>query len=297
VRIRFVCRPVLLSKFWNFGANIMGIGILDFVSRNVDNLLVGSLLGVSALGHYNMAYQLMRMPELVVAGPVCMSLFPLLSRLSGDITTFRKDALFYMGLIVAVIMPVFAGLAVVSDLAIDVVLGEKWRATVPVLVLLGPAGVGVCIYSLFGTVLYAKGKPHLQLRLSLLIACGIAVGVLVGSTNGISGVAGGVSVAMLIAAPFYLVVVGRELQCSPFTILARFSPSAIATLMMVAAALIARAALPATAEPVLLVTVAAMGALVYLGAFCLLGGDQTRQAYILLTTSQKLKALKSSAGL
>jgi hypothetical protein len=25
-----------------------------------------------------MAYQLMRMPELVVAGPVCMSLFPLL---------------------------------------------------------------------------------------------------------------------------------------------------------------------------------------------------------------------------
>lgn len=295
VRIRFVCRPILLQKFWNFGANVMGVGVLDFVSRNVDSLIIGAILGVAALGNYTMGYQIMRMPELVIAGPVCMSLYPALSRISDDIDAFRHDALAYIGFVATMILPIFAGLATVADLAIDAVLGEKWRPTVPALIWLAPAGVAFCTYALFGVMFFAKGKAHLQLRMSMLTAVGIAVGVLVGTLGGIRGVAMGVTLAMLVAAPAYMTVLGREMACSPLTILARFRTPALATLAMVASVLATRAALSALPGFVLLITAVATGVVVYAGASVLLAGKELREQVNLFMASRRAKPVESPA--
>jgi len=297
VRIRLVCRPVLLAKFWNFGANVMGVGVLDFVSRNIDNLLVGAFLGIAALGHYSMAYQIMRMPELVIAGPVCMSLYPALCAVADDVVLFRRDALAYIGLVASVILPIFAGLAAVADLAIGTVLGEKWRAAEPVLVWLGPAGVAFCAYAVFGTILYAKGKAHLQLRLSLIIAWCTALGVLVGSVLGIAGVAIGVTLAMLIAAPFYLKFVGRELEASPLHVLSRFRSPALATLAMVASVLAGRAAFQSLPGPVLLVAVIMMGGVVYAGALAFLDGKEITAQMRLFIASRRARGAVTADSL
>src|SRR5439155_15010723 len=52
------------------GAGFAGFNIFNFLSRNLDNILVGRFLGETALGYYSRAYNLMLVPLSQVTNPL-----------------------------------------------------------------------------------------------------------------------------------------------------------------------------------------------------------------------------------
>ncbi len=67
-----------------FGGNLTASNMLNYFSRNLDNILIGRVLGSSPLGIYSKAYGLLMLPIAQINGPMSSVLLPGLSRLQND---------------------------------------------------------------------------------------------------------------------------------------------------------------------------------------------------------------------
>ena len=57
-------------SLFGFSASVVGGGLVNYATRNADNMLIGGVLGVKALGYYSMAYTLVILPGQTVGGLV-----------------------------------------------------------------------------------------------------------------------------------------------------------------------------------------------------------------------------------
>jgi PST family polysaccharide transporter len=135
-------------------------------------------------------------------------------------------------------------LALIADLAVEVVLGPAWAATGPILALLAPAGFFLCVYSFMGAVLMGLGRSEYQFRLILLSGVCLALGVILGGSYGGEGVACGFSFGAALAVPFYLYAFSRQLGIPVAQIVRETSAPLVATLAMAVGVLALERALP-----------------------------------------------------
>ena len=61
-----------------FGGDIMGFDIINYFSRNLDNILIGRFIGAGALGFYSKAYALLTLPLLQINSPISAVAIPAL---------------------------------------------------------------------------------------------------------------------------------------------------------------------------------------------------------------------------
>src|SRR5262249_9356431 len=59
---KLVFKPALLAPYLGFGFHAAGANLLDFATRYAPTMIIGPLLGISVLGHYSMANQIIRVP-------------------------------------------------------------------------------------------------------------------------------------------------------------------------------------------------------------------------------------------
>lgn len=231
-RPSFICRPSLAWPYLGFGLNSVGANLADFVNKNLPTVLIGGLIGVTAAGHYAMAYQIVRVPELVISGPLYLSIFAAVARWGEDRAGAAPLAVAGLRGVITVLAPLFCGLALVSSLAVKLVLGPAWAETAPILALLTPAGFFLCVYSFIGAILMGLGRSEQQFRLILLSGGFLCVGTLLGARHGGEGVAAGFSLGAALAAPAYLFVLSKQLAISVAAILREALAPVVATLAM-----------------------------------------------------------------
>src|SRR5262249_15914422 len=73
-----------------FGGPVTGFTVMNYFSRNLDNLLIGRLWGSVQLGFYARAYQLLLLPLDWILEPLSSVAIPALSRLNGSPTRYRE---------------------------------------------------------------------------------------------------------------------------------------------------------------------------------------------------------------
>jgi O-antigen/teichoic acid export membrane protein len=231
-RPTFVCRIELARPFLRFGVNSAAANLSDIIGRSLPPLVVGGTLGVTPLGHYSMAYQLTRVAELVISGPVSLSMLTAVSR-TTDRETARSLVLRSLRIMVTALAFLFCGLALTADLATGLLLGPRWADTAPVLAALAPAGFLICLYSFMGAVLLGLGNSARQLTLSFLCGVAIFLGSVAGAQFDIVGVATGVSLGAAALVPVYIHSLARELRISAMSIMAGIvTPPAAAAVMI-----------------------------------------------------------------
>ena len=239
-RPAFVCRPSLARDLLRFGLHNVGADIAALIGRNAPALVIGATLGVVAVGHYSMAYNLVRIPDLVLSGPLYLATFTAVSAVAAAKGGAAPMCLRTLRMVSTVMAPLFCGLALVSDLVIQAYLGPKWHGTAAELAILSVAGFFLCQYALMGAVLMGLGRSDLQFRLSLLGAGGMVVGAVVGQHFGLSAAAAGVSAGAAVVFPFYFATVARQLNIGVGTTLANIGRPLIATAVMALAVLAIR---------------------------------------------------------
>ena len=265
VRIALVFRWRQARDLARFGAHTIGATLADFVSRNVDNLIVGGVLGTTALGFYAMAYQLIRAPDMLVSGPLYLYVFTAVSRVAHEASprALQDLAASALRLGAAVFAPLFCGLALTADLAVPMLLGEKWVGAVAPLQWLAGAGFFFCLCAIMATTLMGLGRTDLQLRLSLVLGGATIAIVAVAARFGVTAVSAGLAVGIGLVCALYVAGLARGLAMPPARLLAALGPAAAGSAAMAALLLGLRLGLrglPAGGELALLV---AAGGLAY----------------------------------
>jgi len=84
-RIDFFDIRKSMKKIWSFSSYQLGFNIINYFSRNLDNLLTGYFFGSKALGYYDKAYRLMRYPVDSLSSVISPAMQPILSDHQNDV--------------------------------------------------------------------------------------------------------------------------------------------------------------------------------------------------------------------
>lgn len=166
-------REILLFAFPLTIANFAG-----FASRKWDNLILSRLYGATALGHYNLAYNLADVPATQLGEPIADVLLPSFSRLPRE----QHEAALVRAISVTslVVFPLAIGLGAVAETAVSALLRPAWAPVGPMLAILVGMSVTRPIASIAGSYLLAQGRawPLIGLTTGHLILVGASLSIL-----------------------------------------------------------------------------------------------------------------------
>lgn len=172
-----------------FAFNVYSHFAFVYLTRNTDNLLVGSRFGARALGFYKKAYDLFVLPEAQLMAPVSSVVVGTLSRVAGDRDKYLSYLLGAISVLALFGMGIGADIALTGSNIIRFLLGSGWEEAGRIFALFGP-GIGVgLIYYTHGWIHLSIGRPERWFRWGLVeFACTVSLFVL-GLRWGPSGVA------------------------------------------------------------------------------------------------------------
>ncbi|MDB5459798.1 MAG: polysaccharide transporter, family [Caulobacteraceae bacterium] len=204
----------LLKPVLHLSTPLLGANLLAYLSRSLDNLLIGLCIGPKPLGFYATAYQVVQIPEYALGASVRTTALPAIARAASDrgaAADIYVNALRTMSLVAT---PVVIGCSLQADALVRLVLGPAWAPAAPLVAILAPLGLVHSYFQLNTAVLLGFGEARTQLRMSILTSvCGL-VGIVAGFGWGPRGVALGYALGTLFAAGPYSLSVLRVLGAS-----------------------------------------------------------------------------------
>lgn len=201
-----------VRELWSFARGLTGYNILDFWSRNADNLLLARFASQADLGNYNRAYTLMKLPVIQMNTMMTRVLFPALTRLRDDRPRLGRAWLRALAASTAVVAPVSIGMAVAAPAMVEVLFGRRWLGMVTLLELLAASALPQTLTTTVGGLLRATGATTALFRLGVLTSVMSLAAMLIGLPWGAVGVATALTVKfyleVLVSLPVCLRQVG-----------------------------------------------------------------------------------------
>ena len=203
-----------LHELLTFGADLSFFNVLNYITRNLDNVLIGRYRGTIELGLYTRAYSLLMLPLKQLNSPIMRVAVPTLAGLRNQPDRFR--AYFRSALVgLAVIgMPSVVVLAVLSNEIVSILLGSAYAGTAPIFRLLAIAGVAQVVANTNGWLFVASARTRQMAHWGLISAPVIVAAFLIGLPDGAIGVARAYAIATLILIPpgFWLATRGTPVS-------------------------------------------------------------------------------------
>jgi O-antigen/teichoic acid export membrane protein len=188
-RTRHSIRPLLRlddHALGHFGVRVLSGNLLNWSLQNIDNVSIGRVFGVVALGLYNRAYMLLMVPIVAVVAVVQAVLFSAAARAQESPAALRQLYLDSLRGVALVLMPLFAGVAVIPDVVMEGLYGSRWLAAAP---LLTPLAVSLTFYAIMALstpVLQAAGRLNEELVRQFLSALIMVFALLVAGRISVS---------------------------------------------------------------------------------------------------------------
>ncbi len=261
-----------IRSMLHFGLNTTGFGIVNYFSRNLDNVLLGRFYGSGVLGLYSRAYQILLMPISYIRIPLTLVAMPAMSRLQDNPARFRAYYTKLTSLLAFVSMPLMVFLAVCSDNIVLILLGEQWSEAGILFKIMAITGFIQTVATTWGLVLLSTGRANRYFRWGVINGILTITSFFVGLPWGARGV------AIAYATLTYLILFPSLLYCfkgTPVSIAtfmrAIWRPS-LASIFMVVVILRAYAALSGRSDIVVIAACLAVGLVVYGFTFLVIPG-------------------------
>lgn len=163
-------------ELFNFGFFNLMDAVLWTATPRLFGFLVGYFHGVSAAGLLNIAFRINDTLSGIIAAVTHRIAFPYFSRIAHQPQLLREAYGKGTRLTFVIAAPAFAGLALVGNQVIELILGAQWAAAAPALAV-------IAFFSLFNfsrllsqPAIKALGRPSLLLWLHAVGLCYIAIG-------------------------------------------------------------------------------------------------------------------------
>ncbi|EDM69922.1 hypothetical protein RAZWK3B_00195 [Roseobacter sp. AzwK-3b] len=183
-----------------FGGGVFLAQLMSNTAQRVDNLIITSTMGPTALGYYSRAYSLMELSNKLIGSIFQETLFSGFSKKRRETQRSSPVAAFFMAHAFAafLIIPISALMWLLAEEIIWILLGPDWANAVPVLKILSLGMFFRLGYKVSGALLLAEGTVYRLAVINLFYAALVATGALIGTRWGLTGVACGVFGALVI---------------------------------------------------------------------------------------------------
>lgn len=200
-RPRAAPRLSSVKSMLGFGGNVTGTYIVSYFREQAHYLIIGRLLGASALGFFVMAFRIMLLPLRRITSKMSQVAFPTFSAISDDKRRVRRGFTQMTNKIALASFPAMAGLFLVAPEAVSVVLGEKWRPCIFLLQVLALTGALESVTAAVWTIFRSQGRADLQFRYEVVSTIVVVGAYVIGLRWGIKGIAVAYTIAQSILIP------------------------------------------------------------------------------------------------
>lgn len=167
-----------LGRFLRFGGHTFGGSLINYISSNADNVVLGRYASAADVGIYGRMYQLFSLPMQQLAAPLTRVALPILASLNEAperYLAFLKRAQLCLAY---VFVFTFTVLAVAAPGVVKLVLGDGWEGGTAVLQMLAIGGIFQGLGYVYYWIFLSRARMDIQFRLGL-VSRAIMVGAIV----------------------------------------------------------------------------------------------------------------------
>jgi O-antigen/teichoic acid export membrane protein len=166
-RPRFKFEKEKAAELIRYGRWLFGSGILIFLVTQGDDIFVGKILGVTALGFYQMAYLLSNLPATEITHVISQVTFPAYAKLQDNLPRLKTAYTEVVQVTLLVSFPIAGAIFTLGPDFTQIFLGNHWLPMVPALQVLVIAGLIRSTGSLTGPLFQALGRPDQGTKLQI----------------------------------------------------------------------------------------------------------------------------------
>lgn len=175
------------KHLYKMGLYQTGAQILDFLSNQLDIIIIGKLMGPSDLGVYNLIKQLILRPFSFLSPVVQNVAIPILSKIKNDIEIFNKNYLQVLNIVSFIAFPLYALIAIFAEEILWILYGKAYvDAALPLQIL--------CVW---GAVCSMLGSASVLVVVTGKTNLGFNWTIFRGLTNPLFIIAGGMYAAVI----------------------------------------------------------------------------------------------------
>jgi lipopolysaccharide exporter len=275
---------------------------LFFLKERGTDFIIGRIAGRSALGLFNVGYEIANLPTTELVAPINRAAFPGYAKVAGDKSALRVGFLDVIGVVTLFAIPAGIGLAALAPLACQVLLGPKWLDAIPIIEIVAIHGAITALQSNGFAMYLALGRADLATRITAgYVAMLLPLSAALTMWAGIRGAAFACLITAAVFAPINYGVLLNKIDLPLSRFLAVIWRPVVSSGVMFCAARLTAGALESRlpALVVLLLAVIA-GASVYIASVALLwrlaGGPQGAETVVVLRARNMLGARARPAG-
>lgn len=137
-----------------------GMSIIDYLNRNLDDMIIGKVLGTAQLGIYRNGYAVSQSGTADLSASVLHASFPIFTKLQAEPERLKKallDLLLTFTLLLSIPTAIFIFL---PSLVVEIILGDGWTSVVSILPILAIAGFIQATVNICTNVFTAMKKYH-----------------------------------------------------------------------------------------------------------------------------------------
>lgn len=138
--------------------SLIGFNMVNYWSRNTDNLIVGKNFGINNLGIYNRAYTLLTLPLALITGLFGSVLYPSLKKLKNAGGDVNSEYMFVLRIIGIIVFPIACILLLFPNQLVHILWGPSWAMVAQYLPYFGLLILTQPLLSTIGNFLVLQGK-------------------------------------------------------------------------------------------------------------------------------------------
>ena len=200
IKIDFTFKIISIKKVFRFSIFQFGFNLVNYFSRNLDNIFIGKYLGQSALGFYEKSYTLMLLPAANLTHVITPVLHPVLSEAQNDYDKVYRTYIDVLKILSIIGVSVSSLFFFSSKEIILILYGEDWYGSIDVFRILSVSIWIQIILSSSGAIFQVLNRTDLLFKSGLISAVfmisAICYGIFYEST--LIGVGKGLIIAFLI---------------------------------------------------------------------------------------------------
>ena len=222
-------------ELFGYGSRQLGVGLLNTTFKDIYEIVIAKLFSAATLGYYSRASHLQKFITNNITIIPYQVAFPLLATVSHDENIVRKSTARLLKTMCLFVFPVMAGLMIVAEPLVDVLLTAKWLPCVPYLQLLCVTGLLFPVYVANANLLRIRGKMQLFLKLEILNKALTVLAIVITWRYGIIAMLWGQIVQNMVIYLLYIYYGGGGIRYGFFNQLKDVVPYAGLTLLMAGA--------------------------------------------------------------
>ncbi|MFE3999811.1 oligosaccharide flippase family protein [Nocardioides sp. YIM B13467] len=194
-----------------FGAPLAVTSILVFAVGFADQIVIGSMLGATALGFYVVAFNLSSWPVTMLSRPLRQVTPVIFARLQRDPAGMRHAFTRLSALVLTVTLPGCSALAALAPEVIGLVYGDVWQAAAAPLLWLGALAVLRISFELAYDFLVIAGSTRSLMTIQIVWLIALVPALLAGAAwDGVGGVGlATFAVGLVVILPLHLFYLAR----------------------------------------------------------------------------------------